>query len=156
MKKIIWLIFICVIALLAMPVYAFNPQPDPPGQTIGFGMVGLVTDQTMRINLVSYGGPDTCPVEIRFYDEDGDILGIENTSVEPGQAIYSDFEVLDIPGVDNRVQVRAEVRGIRSPDVKRACRKLKGIVPTLEVFDNTTRRTSLFMVPSKRLSVTDV
>ena len=170
-SKFLLAAFACVTALLGTPAHAFNPQPAPPKNAlIGFGMVGLVAGQTMRLNIVNYGGPDTrpCAVEVLIFDAVGTVVASETATVEPGEAVSSNFTPIStepgtpgialttlLPDDNGRFQLRAAVRGIVNPNVSPVCRNLRGIVPTLEVF-NGSGETSLFVLPAIQRFVTDV
>ncbi len=121
----------------AMPAAAFNPKPDPPG----FGMIGIVRDQMARLSVADIGGasppePDA-PVELLFLDGSGATLARSVVTVSGGAAASLDLrgDSLGIIGPNDRMQVRAVVRalGNRKP----------AVVPTLELFDTVTGRTTV-------------
>src|SRR6185369_8589557 len=55
-------------------IRGFNPQPDPPGD---FGIVGVTSGQTIRINAIHVEDPNSefppgpCRVELTFHNADG-------------------------------------------------------------------------------------
>src|SRR5262245_47703077 len=98
----------------AMPAAAFNPQPDPPG----FGMVGMVRDQTARLSVADIGGlspPERdAPIELLFLDGTGTTLARSVVTVAGGSAAYLDLQgdSLGVIGPNDRMQVRAVVRAV--------------------------------------------
>lgn len=144
---------IAVALFAASEAGAFNPQPDPPGR---FGTVGIVAGQTLRINVAnvddpntrSLGGPDT-RVELTFVGSRGEPL---SPSVErvlpPGSASFHDFSIPAGAGID-RKQIRAIVKVIDEANAQTAkdvaAKNSLGIVTTLEVFDNDSGKTAVFV-----------
>jgi hypothetical protein len=130
---------VAVIACLAtaLPAAAFNPQPDPPG----FGMVGIVRDQTAGLSVVNIGGlsppePDA-PVELLFLDGAGTTLARAVVTAAGGTAAFLDLrgDSLAISDPDERMQIRAVVRAVGD--------QRPSLVPTLELFDTATGRTTV-------------
>lgn len=130
---------------------AFNPQPDPPR----FGMVGIAEGQTARLNLVNLippgppdVPPDPCRAELQFLDGDGNVVASRRVQLEAGHAAFLDFTPAFVPintNGDASTPLRAEIRASVNVGVG-------GIPPgpcraTLEIFDNTTGRTSVFTPP---------
>jgi len=120
-----------------------------------FGMVGIARGQTLRLNVVALARkgdkstvdnpldavdvpPGPCKVDLSFMDGEGNLLlpAVQRT-LEIGHAIFVDLnrDLLDRPG--NRLEIRVMVNVICSTD-------RGGIVavPTLEVFDNITGKTT--------------
>lgn len=134
-----------VVAALVIPatVQAFNPQPDPPG----FGLVSILPDQTIRMNMVCFGHPangfppDPCRGEIMLHDISGNVLASRRVLLKPGEAAFLDFSTgirtgsvsLDRVGIDP-CWIPAERSGIG--------------IPTVEVFDTASGRTTLFINPA--------
>ncbi|HEY2153160.1 MAG TPA: hypothetical protein VGH34_20290 [Vicinamibacterales bacterium] len=130
---------------------AFNPQPDPPR----FGMVGIAEGQTARLNLVNLLSPDPstlppgpCRAELQFLDGDGNVVASRGVQLTAGHAAFLDFTPSFVPVSTNGDAVaplRAEIRANVALGVA-------GLPPgpcraTLEIFDNATARTTVF-VPS--------
>jgi hypothetical protein len=137
-------------AVLTRTVTAFNPQPDPPG----FGMVGIAAGQTARLNIVNLGNgpaalPPPCRVDLQFFDADGNVLADRAVAVKPGESAALDYVASFVPtnttdAVVNRAEIRPAVNtatGLLAPP----CRT------TVEIFDNATGRTSVFIPPPCRL-----
>ena len=101
---------------------AFNPQPDPPK---GFGMIGMVEGQTLRLNAVNIavGNPDEregrCLVSLGFADLAGQALGeVADFELRPGEGVFADLSARDIPSPDDagRTQVRPVARTVGNPN----------------------------------------
>jgi len=134
--------------LPAGPAAAFNPQPDPPAR---FGMVGLVADQTARLNVVAppLRARDTLPAPCRvvldFLDVDGVKL-IESAQfvLLPGKARH-----LDLPGQvvagqarNTRLQFLPAVQVQPNLPGERRC---AGVAATLELFEPNDGRTRVLI-----------
>ena len=111
------------------------------------GMFAIASFQSVRINVVNVGNPDTIPVdlEMKFYDAMGVQLAQSRVTLTPGQSgsLELSHRQLGRPG---RVPIRAEVVGLNAqpdPPVWAA---------TLEVYDNLTGRTMLFIADSDFLA----
>jgi len=115
-----------------------------------FGMVGLTRGQTARLNVVNVGNPNesACSVELSFLDQAGNVVGFIPCIVPPGQADFLDLsaEALGGPDTFGRFQIRATV-ALRMPVLNllavQACQRNLRI--TLEVFDNATGTTTVFV-----------
>jgi hypothetical protein len=109
------------------------------------GMVGIASGQTLRFNVVNVGAPNPsplpCVLALAFLDSDGKIVKQKFVSLGSGKAAFLDLEMSGVRGPD-----RAEVRGIGynpllapgSIPQPISC----SLVPTLELFDTTSGRTS--------------
>src|ERR1700682_3104320 len=88
-KKLLLLAFSCAGAIT---LWAFNPQPDPPG----FGLVSLADNEVMRINVVCHnppgflasGRPDPCTANIGFMGADGRMLKYALKTIQPNAADF--------------------------------------------------------------------
>ena len=113
-----------------------------------FGMFGLTPGQTARLNLVNLDSGEFVPcvrVELSFIDAVGNTLLQKVYDIDRGKSAYLDLDGNQLVSRSGRSQLRAQVRFIGTPDTLddpffRHC------LPTLEVVDNTTGRTS-FIVP---------
>jgi hypothetical protein len=134
--------------LSAGPAAAFNPQPDPPAR---FGIVGLVADQTARLNVVAppLRARDTlpapCRVMLNFLDADGVKL-IESAQfvLLPGKARH-----LDLPGQavadqarNTRLQFLPAVQVQPNLPGESRC---AGVAATLELFEPNDGRTRVLI-----------
>ncbi len=133
---------------------AFNPQPDPPR----FGMVGIAEGQTARLNLVNLYPPgppifppDPCRAELQFIDADGNVVASRLVRLAAGHAAFLDFTPTFVPVNtigDAVAPLRAEIRANVNLGVA-------GLPPgpcraTLEIFDNVTARTTVFVASGPR------
>ena len=107
------------------------------------GMFGITMGQTARLNIYFVDDAAT-RVELSFVDGDGSILSqkvIDSLSLKSG---FLYLRGVDLPPThSNRIQVRAVVRFIGTPDVRIA----EDCISTLEVFDNESGETR-FLVPA--------
>jgi hypothetical protein len=114
------------------------------GTDVGNGMVGLVRGQTARLNTVNLGGPDTrpCEVELMFFDDQGNPLAARGIIIIGGKSDFLDLNADALGGPDtrpgDRFQIRAQVVIPPGP-----CRGTT--IPTLEIFDNDTGKTTVFV-----------
>jgi hypothetical protein len=122
---------------------AFNPQPDPPG----FGAIGMIQSQTMRLKVVCLHNPpddipvDACSFQLNFADPSGRIIKQDSRRILPDQATFLDITATDLrsAGWDG---TRAELVPAVMPAV--GCR----VIPTVEVFDTRTGKTEVFANPA--------
>ena len=138
-----------------------NPMPTAVEDQARFGMVGITLGQTMRLNIVNLVPPTNqyppgpCRVVLsfqdaagqQFTDANGNLVGRE-VSLQSGESAFLDLngDLFAPPSTNGagRLQLRPFVQVVsepRSPDGNfppGPCRA------TMEVFDNTTGRTSVF------------
>jgi hypothetical protein len=131
---------IVAIAGLSRTTGAFNPQPDPPG----FGLVTLVSGQSIRINVVcsehntrSQDAPGPCSGELMFHDGAGNTLSSQQVFLRPGQA--TSLEIT--PFRETGAPVGIDPCWIPGPD------NLGHAIPSAEVFSTETGRTMLYLNP---------
>ncbi len=111
----------------------------------GYGMVGITLGQTIRLNVVNLGGPDTLPCDttLTFFDSEGNVLTRFTESMDPGQAAFLDLHGEDLVlRVRERMQIRATMEA--------TCRSEgdpRDLPTTLEVFDDKTGQTSIILNP---------
>ena len=140
MKKLSML----TIAVLATIIVFWSVLPANAIIVVGgkFGMVGITRGQTARLNVVNVIDPNSidgdarsCSAELMFFDSEGEMLAMMMVSLDPGVAMFHD---LRFPaGVEGRFQIRAEVMVMGD---KKSC----DVIPSLEVYDNTTMKTEVF------------
>jgi hypothetical protein len=120
-------------------------------------MAGIASGQTARINALSVG-PGGCGggVTLEFYGADGELLKrtvIPN--LQPGKAAFLDLSRDELP----KGAVRTEVRAVLlfgyaggEPPTAETRRSIEcNILPSLEIFESTTGRTSLVLTDAKPL-----
>lgn len=133
-----------VLALAAaIPAQAFNPQPDPPAR---FAMVGIVVDQTARLNVVAMKmrrdvPPGPCRLTLSFSDSNGNpLVNATSLVLSPGTA-----GLVDLVGArftdGRRVQFLPAVQVSPNQPGEGTC---PGVAASLEVFD-ATGHTSVFI-----------
>ena len=119
----------------------FNPlQPFGTPYKSGTGMIGVVPGQTVRLNAVNIGVPaNACNIDLTILDSTGNPLTRSaSMTLMPGAATHLDFSPPPATLLA-RTQVRtlvalADVAGNHC-----------AILPTVEVFDHVTLRTSIAM-----------
>ena len=118
----------------AEPVQAFEDPNEKPSP-----MVGLARGQTARLNVVNIGDPsiEPCEVQMVFYDSQGKALASDVQKLDPGVATFLDLGYGDIGDPTIRVQIRAWVKVVVGDPT--LC------LSSLEVFDNETGRTTVFI-----------
>lgn len=147
-----------VLCAVASTASAFNPQPEPPG----FGMLGIISSQTARLN-ISFAappepergavpaGPCAGTIQLRFLDATGNVLaektvrlmaGISEALELTGDARGSEIGALGaLDGV--RDHLRASVSWVEYPPGP--CRG-GALLGDVEVYNNATGETS-FVLP---------
>ena len=122
----------------------FNPQPDPPG----FGMLGVATGQTARLN-VNFDRvagqlypPDPYRVTLYFLNGDGRILTQQSFSVIVGQSAFLDYAA---PLMSSGLRQRIRPIVIVEPD---ASGKTPDFRTGVEVINNDTQR-NVFVYPGR-------
>ena len=103
------------------------------------GIVGITSDQTARINVVTIGVGHDVPVELTFLDDRGNLVGRSVERLAPGRATSLDFHFVPNPrGL--RYPLRALVRWGTNLGSEGY------VIPTLEVVDDVTGRTQVLYV----------
>ena len=125
-------------ALTAPPARAEKGgQQGASGLTTG--IVGIAAGQTARL-AVWNKGQEPILVELRFVDEQGKVLIQCNDIVEAGKSMTEDWPCCggvepDQSGGPHRVELQAQFR-------TNASREIGLLVPTLQVIDDATGKTS--------------
>jgi hypothetical protein len=138
-----------LVSLLAVALAALVSASAQTGS--GFPMVGIAAGQSARVNVLNAARPDlanptSCNLTLQFLD----LLKQSTVNLQPGTAASLDLSWGDLPGGDLRTEVRAVLLfgysgGANPPPgilQQSACGDL---VPSLEVYDNTSGRTSLVL-----------
>src|SRR5262245_10194459 len=160
---------IIVVALAAIAIFCVLPagrvRALPGGCSrcnlrFTFGMVGITAGQTARLNVVNalpqpppnLPNPPPNRVTLMFVDSSGNPVNIggaplqTTVTLSPGQSAFLDLNgdayPSPPPNLPNPPPQRVEIRALVS-DCEGCGSGL--VVPTLEVFDNATGRTTLVM-----------
>jgi hypothetical protein len=103
---------------------------------LAYGMIGITSGQTLRLNAASVNVRREVPVELLFLDTQGNVIGRSAERVLPGHAIF-----LELPfsptGTGRRMQVRGLIRWATDLGPE------EYVIPTLEVIDDVTGRTTV-------------
>jgi len=125
-------------------------------QFVTFGMVGLASGQTARLNAFALpmGGPiiagASCQVTFNFYDATGKSLKTGTVPVTQGSAVSYDLAWTEITASTNRVEIRGAVRaalvtpsaaGTPLTPISAFC----SVLPTLEIFDSSSGQTTVVL-----------
>ena len=136
-----------MISFLFMVAIAATAQTNSNIQT--FGMAGIAGGQTARISVLNLGGQvqtAQCRVVMVFLDDRGASLKSNAINVLPGLSESLDLADTELElGANGRRQIRAVFflsPGVLTNQNPPAC----VVVPTLEIFDRVTGRTSILMV----------
>jgi hypothetical protein len=138
--------------------------PIGPGE--GFPMIGIALGETARISALNTGPngpappgaatPGGCQVTLQFYGADGQLLkGTVIPNLEPGRAAVLDLSSDDLAKRNFRTQLRAVLlfgySGGAPPRPEILWQLQCNILPSLEIFDNKTGRTSIILTDAKPL-----
>jgi hypothetical protein len=140
---------------------SLSPYPSIPislQSTQTFGVVGLAAGQTARLNLLNPGsslltpGEATSPAaacfaQITFLDSTGKTLKTASVNALPGQSTPFDLNRdTDLTTTAQRVEIRATVQAMPNPTAgATAVPFFCSVIPTLEVFDNSTGKTTVVL-----------
>src|SRR5262249_13089983 len=109
-----------------------------------FGMFGITQGQTARLSVANLETGEFVPcvrVELSFIDGDGNTLLQKVHDIERGKSAFLDLNGNQFVGRGGRTQIRALARYVGTPDT----RDDPFFLPSLEVIDNTTGRTSFLV-----------
>lgn len=130
-------------------VHAFNPVPEPP-QSVP---IGIDEFQTAVINVGVPPDPLRLPepirVQLALYDAAGNLLRTLRTRVSPGQVVSMEVERRNLRlRQGGRLTIYGIVQCLGNAASKVSC--AQSIKPSMELFDNDTRRTSIVvpMIPA--------
>ena len=125
-------------------------------QYVTFGLVGLSTGQTARLNVFALpvGGPiiagASCQVTFDFYNEAGKSVKSGTASVAQGGATHFDMLRTEVDSQAGRSEIRGTVRtafvnpsavGTPITPISAFC----SVLPTLEIFDSTSGQTTVVL-----------
>ena len=149
--------------IICMAANAQPPVPSiPPTQGLGFAVVGIAPGQSARINALNQSpspavqGPAACRIALQFYDAQGLLLKeylVAGLAV--GKSAAVDLNRDDLPGSD-RFSLRAVLAfgysgGANPPPQLLQQTATCNIVPSLEIYDNDTQKTSIVVTDAKPL-----
>jgi hypothetical protein len=131
-------------------------------QFVTFGMVGLGTGQTARLNAFALplGGPiiagASCQVTFDFYDAKGNSLKAGTATVAQGAAVHFDLLRTEVDSLSGRSEIRGTLRsafvnpsavvtpgtpGMPITPISAFC----SVLPTLEIFDSSSGQTTVVL-----------
>jgi hypothetical protein len=111
-------------------------QAESTSGFLAYGIVGITSGQTLRLNAVSVNVGHDVPVELLFLDSQGNVVGRSVDKLTPGHATLLDFRPPSAPAL-TRKRVRALVRWSTALGTNGY------VIPSLEVIDDATGRTTL-------------
>ena len=145
----------CVASLLAIV-----SGPAAYAQSgLSFPMIGIATGQAARLNVVNLAAnnpmnPSSCSVELQFLDTSGKQIKQNSAQIPAGQALSLELRHSDLPGDHQRSEVRAVLlfgsSGGAAPPTTRTS-DCGSLLPSLEVYDRDTGKTSLVVTGAKEL-----
>ena len=145
--------------LLVTSVAMEAQQAYQPG--VSFPMIGIAAGETARLNAVNLGtssstANSSCTVTFAFLDVNGQTLTDNKViTLAPGQAAFLDLSRSQLLGSDPRREVRAVLffgySGGAPPTADILQQFDCGIVPSLEVFDDKSGRSSYVLTNAQAL-----
>ena len=117
-------------------------------QVYASGAMGITTGQTAKWNIVNPPSPapivgPACSATLSFANEQGAVLKSISVTAKPGESRSLDLSHSDFPSIGDRVQVHAlAVVPVTGPVDQPAPQGTCTLVPTLEIIDNATGKTS--------------
>lgn len=120
--------------MLSNPAQAFRPT----AVEFHFGLVAVTLGQTARLNVLNVSS-EPIQVSLKFTDAAGRPIRQMVETVLPDHAVSLDISPSGVDDPAGRLQIHAalEMSGRSSGGVGRL------VIPTLEVFDNSTGKTSI-------------
>lgn len=151
-----------LVLLLVFSAMTMAAQAQPG---VGFGLLSIAEGQSLRVNALNLGNRSStaatgCEVTLRFLDAKGVVLRESVVQLSAGQGAGLDLRRAQVSNQPGRASVRAVLLfGLAGggappgPDVRQNfdC----NIVPTLELFDDSTGRTTLVLTDAKPLPLPD-
>jgi hypothetical protein len=166
----------CLLAFVVSMMSGAEPMaaadlPTSPG--VGFAMVGIASGQAARITALNVGpgGPvlssggarGSCGggITFEFYGADGELLKKKViNNLLPGNAAFLDLSHDELPKGAARTEVRAVLRfGYDRgypPDPDTRARFECNILPSLQIWDNSSGRTSSVLTEAKPLPESNI
>jgi len=111
-------------------------------QTWWASPVGITLGQTARLTFANVGEPRGFIINWRFIDADGVIVARSERplTIPFGKMVSIDLDRDTLPQPEARVQIRAEVEVLTPGNPN------KNLSSSLEVFDNDTGKTTVFVI----------
>jgi hypothetical protein len=166
MKKVLVAGCALMVACAALLTVSAGAQPAimiaGNSQYVTFGMVGLSTGQTARLNAFALpvGGPiiagASCQVTFDFYNEAGKSVKSGTATVAQGGAAHFDMLRTEVDSLASRSEIRGTVRttfvdpsAVATPGTPvTPITPMSGfcsVLPTLEIFDSTSGQTTVVL-----------
>jgi hypothetical protein len=152
------LLTVATVLLAASVTTTAAQETFRPG--VSFPMIGIGSGETARLTAVNLGTnlstPDSsCTVTFAFVDAQGQVLATKAVGLAPKQAAFLDIGKSQVPGDDVRGEIRAVLffgySGGAPPTADILQRFDCGIVPSFEVYDSNTGRTSFVLTGAQTL-----
>jgi hypothetical protein len=184
MKKLLVVGGAWIVAFAAFAPVRAGAQPaimiGGASQYATFGMVGLSTGQTARLNVFALpvGGPiiagGSCQVTFDFYNELGKSVKTGTATVAQGAAVHFDMLRTEVDSLAGRTEIRGTVRtAFVNPSAVPVPVPTPGtpgtpgtpvtpitpvygfcsVLPTLEIFDSTSGQTTVVLQQTTALSL---
>jgi hypothetical protein len=128
---------------------------------LGFPMIGIASGESARLNALNLGTasstPDSsCGVTLQILDTDGKLIKQKIVTLQAGKAASMDIGSDELLGTNaSRAEIRAVLifgyPGGANPPPAVLAKFDCNIVPSLEIFDNITNRTSYILTDAKLL-----
>lgn len=151
---------LCLLVAFSAMTMAAQAQPG-----VAFGLLGVAEGQSLRVNALNLGNRSStsatgCAVTLRFLDAKGVVLRESVVQTPAGHGALLDLRRAQVSEQPGRASVRAVLlfgfAGGGAPAGPDARQNLDcNIVPTLELFDDSTGRTTLVLTDAKPLPLPD-
>ena len=155
----------CLHALIALVGGLASSTPAQAQPGLGFGLLSLADGQGLRVHALNLGSrmataASGCEVTLRFLDLQGTLLRESVVQLAAGHGGALDLRRTQLPEPRGRISVRAVLLfGLEGggappgPDVRKTfdC----NIVPTLELFDEATGRSTVVLTDARPLPLPD-
>ena len=163
------LVFCCALIVVTAAITAVRAGAPPAimvasPQYVTFGMVGLGTSQTARLNAFALpvGGPilagASCQVTFDFYNEAGKSVKTGTATVAQGGSVHFDMLRTEVDSLTGISEIRGTVRAaFVSPSAVLTPGALVSgfcsVLPTMEIFDSLSGQTTVVLQQTTALSV---
>ena len=154
MKKLLVACCASILACAAITAVRAGAQPaimTVSPQFVTFGMVGLNTGQTARLNAFALplGGPlisgASCQVTFDFYDAAGKTIKTGTATVAQGAAVHFDVLRTEVDSLAGRSEIRGALRAAFVTPSATPMPAFCSILPTLEIFDSLSGQTTVVL-----------